>query len=40
MRHRLWPVMLSGLALAGGLLLLGPLPAAAQQMQTMSPDQA
>ena len=39
MRHRLWPVMLSGLGLAAGLLLLGPLPAAAQQMQMMPPDQ-
>jgi len=39
MRHRLWPVMLSGLAVAAGLLLLGPLPAAAQQMQMMPPDQ-
>jgi serine protease Do len=39
MRHRPWPVMLSGLVLAAGLLLLGPPPAAAQQMQMMPPDQ-
>jgi len=39
MRHRLRPATLSGLALGAGLLLLGPLPAAAQQMQMMPPDQ-
>jgi hypothetical protein len=32
MRHRLWPIMLSGLTLATGLLPLAPVSAVAQQM--------
>jgi serine protease Do len=40
MRHRFRAVTPSGLALAAGLLLLSPLPAAAQQMQMMPPSQA
>jgi serine protease Do len=39
MRHRLRPVMLSGLVVAAGLLLLAPVRVAAQQMQMMPPDQ-
>jgi len=39
MRHRSWSIMWPGLALAAGLLLLAPSPAAAQQMQMMPPDQ-
>jgi serine protease Do len=40
MRTHLWPVTLRGLTLAAGLLLLGPPPATAQQMQMMPPSQA
>ncbi len=40
MRHRLWPIMLSGLTLATGLLPLAPVSAIAQQMQLMPSSQA
>ncbi len=40
MRHRLWPIMLSGLTLAAGLLPVAPRPADAQQIQMMPPSQA